>query len=101
MATFNVPMLGTEIKPVPQTSLADMLGIARGAQAYQQAEQVNPLALQITQQQARTGQIGLGVAEQTDMERRNMQKFFSDPKNFQTNGRIDIDKINAEIQTIG
>ena len=100
MATFNVPMLGTEIKPVPQTSLADMLGIARGAQAYQQAEQINPLALQITQQQARTGQIGLGVAEQTDMERRNMQKFFSDPKNFQTNGRIDIDKINAEIPTI-
>ena len=100
MATFNVPMLGTEIKPVPQTSLSDMLGIARGAQAYQQAQQVNPLALQITQQQARTGQIGLGVAEQTDMERRNMQKFFSDPNNFQTNGRIDIDKINAEIPSI-
>lgn len=57
MATFNVPMLGTEIKPVPQTSLADMLGIARSAQAYQQAEQVNPLALQQQQQAARTGQI--------------------------------------------
>ena len=100
MATFNVPMLGTEIKPVPQTSLADMLGIARGAQAYQQAEQINPLALQQQQQAARTGQIQLGVAEQADKERSNMQTFFSDPNNFQTNGRIDIDKINKVVPTI-
>jgi len=100
MATFNVPMLGTEIKPVPQTSLADMLGIARGAQAYQQAEQVNPLALQQQQQAARTGQIQLGVAEQADKERSNMQTFFADPNNFQTNGRIDIDKINKVVPTI-
>ena len=97
MADFTVPMLGTEIKPVPQTSLADMLGIARGAQAYQQAEQINPLALQQQQQAARTGEIQLSVAEQADKERRNMQTFFADPNNFQTNGRIDIDKINAVV----
>ena len=100
MATFNVPMLGTEIKPVPQTSLADMLNIARGAQAYQQAEQINPLALQQQQQAARTGQIQLGVTEQADIERRNLQTFFSDPNNFQTDGRIDIDKINAQVPKI-
>jgi hypothetical protein len=100
MATFNVPMIGTEVKPVPQTSLADMLNIARGAQQYQQAQQINPLELQAKQQAARTGQIGLGVAEQQDMERRNLQTFFSDPKNFQTDGRIDIDKINAEVPRI-
>ena len=100
MATFNVPMLGTEIKPVPQTSLADMLGIARGAQAYQQAEQINPLALQQQQQAARTGQIQLGVVEQGDIERRNLQTFFADPNNFQTDGRIDIDKINAAVPKI-
>jgi hypothetical protein len=97
MADFNVPMLGTEIKPVPQTSLADMLGIARGAQAYQQAQQINPLELQAKQQSTRTGEIQLGVAEQADKERRNMQTFFADPNNFQTNGRIDIDKINAVV----
>lgn len=100
MATFNVPMLGTEIKPVPQTSLADMLGIARGAQAYQQAQQINPLELQAKQQATRTGEIQLGVAEQADRERRNMQTFFADPNNFQTNGRIDIDKINKVVPTI-
>lgn len=100
MATFNVPMLGTEIKPVPQTSLGDMLNIARGAQQYQQAQQINPLELQAKQQATRTGQIQLGVTEQQDMERRNLQTFFSDPNNFQTDGRIDIDKINAEVPRI-
>jgi hypothetical protein len=100
MATFNVPMIGTEIKPVPQTSLGDMLGIARGAQAYQQAQQVNPLVLQQQQQATRTGEISLTVEEQKDKERRNMQTFFANPNNFQTNGRIDIDKINAEIPGI-
>ena len=100
MATFTVPMIGTEVKPVPQTSLADMLGIARGAQAYQQAQQINPLELQAKQQSTRTGEIQLGVAEQADKERRNMQTFFADPNNFQTNGRIDIDKINKVVPTI-
>jgi hypothetical protein len=100
MATFNVPTIGTEIKPVPQTSIGDMLGIARGAQAYQQAQQINPLELQVKQQAARTGQIQLGVTEQQDMERRNLQTFFADPNNFQTDGRIDIDKINAQVPKI-
>jgi hypothetical protein len=100
MATFNVPMLGTEVKPVPQTSLGDMLNIARGAQQYQQAQQINPLELQAKQQSTRTGEIQLGVTEQADKERRNLQTFFADPNNFQTDGRIDIDKINAQVPKI-
>jgi hypothetical protein len=100
MATFNVPMIGTEIKPVPQNSLADMINIARGAQQYQQAQQINPLELQAKQQATRTGEIQLGVAEQQNIERRNLQTFFSDPNNFQTDGRIDIDKINAQVPKI-
>ena len=100
MATFNVPTIGTDIKPVQQSSLADMLGVARGAQAYQQAQQVNPLLLQQQQQATRTGEIALTVEEQKDKERRNMQTFFADPNNFQTNGRVDIDKINKVVPTI-
>ncbi len=100
MATFNVPTIGTDVKPVQQSSLADMLGVARGAQAYQQAQQVNPLLLQQQQQATRTGQIALTVEEQKDKERRNMQTFFADPNNFQTNGRVDIDKINKVVPTI-
>jgi hypothetical protein len=37
------------IKPPQPMSLGDMLNIARGAQAYQQTEQTNPLALQKAQ----------------------------------------------------
>lgn len=37
------------IKPPQPMSLGDMLNIARGAQAYQQAEQANPLAIQRAQ----------------------------------------------------
>ena len=100
MATFNVPTIGTDVKPVQQSSLADMLGVARGAQAYQQAQQVNPLLLQQQQQATRTGEIALTVEEQKDKERRNMQTFFAEPNNFQTNGRVDIDKINKVVPTI-
>jgi len=45
MADFSFPTLPA-INPPPQTSLADMMGVARGAQAYQQAQQINPLELQ-------------------------------------------------------
>lgn len=49
MADFSFTPAATGIKPVPQTSLADMIGVARGAQAYQQALQVNPLEVQKAQ----------------------------------------------------
>jgi hypothetical protein len=89
------------IKPPQVMTLGDMVNIARGAQAYQQAEQINPLALQQQQQAARTGQINLGVAEQTDLERKNIHTFMSNPKNWQNEtGDVDINKINAEVTRI-
>jgi len=96
------------IKPPQGMSLGDMINIARGAQAIQQAEQMNPLALQKAQidiqkggQEARTGQINLGVAEQADLERKNLQTFMADPKNWQNaDGDVDVNKINAEVTKI-
>ena len=44
---FTVP----QGQPVRQSSLADMLTIARGAQAYQQEQQINPLELRAKQMQ--------------------------------------------------
>jgi hypothetical protein len=89
------------IKPPQVMTLGDMVNIARGAQAYQQSEQVNPLALQQQQQAARTGQINLSVAEQTDLERKNIQTFMSDPKNWQNEtGDVDVNKINAQVTRI-
>jgi hypothetical protein len=44
------------IKPPTPMSLGDMVNIARGAQAYQQAEQANPLALQKAQMEIEQAQ---------------------------------------------
>ena len=49
MADFSFTPAAAGIKPIPQTSLADMMGIARGAQQYQQAQQINPIELQKAQ----------------------------------------------------
>lgn len=46
MADFNITPVATQIKPVQGASLGDMINLARGAQAYQQATQTNPLELQ-------------------------------------------------------
>jgi hypothetical protein len=51
MADFNIQPVATQIRPVQGASLADMVNIARGAQAYQQAQQINPIELQTAQQQ--------------------------------------------------
>jgi len=106
MADFSFPSLPA-VTPVPQTSLGDMMNIARGAQAYKQAAQINPLALeqqqaatQTAQQGAATGGINLNILKQKDLERQNLQTFFSDPVNFQTDGRIDINKINKVVPTL-
>lgn len=48
MADFTPVALG--IKPPEGMSLGDMVNIARGAQAFRQAEQVNPLALEQAQE---------------------------------------------------
>jgi hypothetical protein len=88
------------IKPPQVMSLGDMLNLARGAQAYQQEQQMNPLALQKAGQEARTGQINLGVAEQTDLERKNIQTFMSNPENWQTNGKVDLEKLNSQVTKI-
>jgi hypothetical protein len=53
MATGNInidPAIAMGVKtPDSMTSLGNMLNIARGAQAYQQAQQINPLQLQSAQ----------------------------------------------------
>jgi hypothetical protein len=96
-----------QVKPPTPMTLGEMLNIARGAQAYQQAEQANPLALQKagqelqkSAQEVRTGQINLGVAEQADLERKNLQTFMSNPENWQTNGKVDLEKLNSQVTKI-
>ena len=99
MATYQyTPMPATEGPKV--MSIGYMITTARGAQAYQQQQQLHPLAVQQQQQIVAKGGIELGQQQQVDRERRNLQEFFNNPDNFQTNGRIDIDKINKVVPTI-
>jgi hypothetical protein len=78
----------------PQTtSLGEMVNLAGGIQNFQQAQQLNPLALE-------KAQIENQVLKQKNDERLRLQEFTSNPDNWQTNGRIDMDKLNSVIPKI-
>ena len=78
----------------PQTtSLGEMVNLAGGIQNFQQAQQMNPLALE-------KAQIENQVLRQKNDERLKLQEFTSNPENWQTNGRIDMDKLNSVIPKI-
>ena len=72
----------------PQTSsLGDMVNLASGMQNFQQAQQINPLELekkQIENQRLR----------QENQDRLKMQEFIQNPENWQTDGIMDLKKIN-------
>ena len=91
----------------PQMTLADMVNLAGGIQQYQQKAATNPLALQQQQyqtqtasQEARKGELGLGVEEQKAKERPLLQQFFSDPSRYTTDGQYDAKKALAGISAI-
>jgi hypothetical protein len=98
MADFGIkPDIALGVKPPTVMSLGDMLNVARGAQMYQREQELFPLQIQQQKNITRTSDIDLSVAEQKDKERIAVQRFLTDPKNFQTNGRIDINKLNEMI----
>jgi hypothetical protein len=82
MADLTVNPVGTQIKPVQGMSLGEMVNVGRGVQDYQR------------------GAINLTLEQQKESERKRLQDFLSRPENFQTEGRMDIDKLNAEIPKI-
>lgn len=58
----------------PGMSLSDMVNLARGVQAYQQAEQINPLDIQAKQEAVKQAKIGTQSAEM-EFGGKKMQKF--------------------------
>lgn len=57
MAGFNIdPNISLGIKPQQAMSLGDMVNLARGIQAYGQAQQINPLEVQRAQAEANVAQ---------------------------------------------
>lgn len=70
MAGFNIdPNISLGIKPPASISIGDMLNIARGAQEYQQAAQVNPLKARQAAAEATRAEAESNVAEQTQEPR--------------------------------
>ena len=57
----------------PQTSLADMMNLASGVQQYQQAQQVNPLALQAKQLELQQNQ---QLLQQRQLEYKKLQETY-------------------------
>jgi hypothetical protein len=99
--------VAAQSRPPQQMTLGDMLNMAGAVQQYQQRAATNPLALeqqryqtQTAGQLARTGEIGLDVAEQQAKERPLLQQFFSDPNNFTTDGQYDAKKALSGISQI-
>jgi hypothetical protein len=97
MADLSLTPVATQIKPVQGASLGDMINLARGAQQYQQAAQLNPLELQQKEQATRTGEIALSVEEQRNKERMNFQNLMSNPEEIMTEGRFDPAKFTSMI----
>lgn len=64
------PVAGSVQAPTPM-SLGDMVGLARGVQAYQQAEQLNPLAVQTAKETLTQSQ----VKSEQDVMALNQKKF--------------------------
>lgn len=123
MADLSVTPVAGQVKPPQVTSLAEMLNMARGAQAYRQSEEMNPLLLRQQQQQveqtsqmnplliqqqqnvvqqgkqeAERGNITLGQLRQADTERLAVQNLMAtNPDAIMTNGMFDPAKLNAVI----
>jgi hypothetical protein len=72
---LNITPVATQLKPPQTMSLADMINVGRGG-------------------------IALKKEKQADTERVGLQDFFSNPENFQTDGNIDMTKVNAAIPKI-
>jgi len=72
---LNITPVATQLKPPQTMSLADMINVGRGG-------------------------IALKKEKQADTERVGLQNFFSNPENFQTDGNIDMSKVNAAIPKI-
>lgn len=105
MADLSVTPVAASVKPPQVTSLGDMINIARGAQAFRQSEQMNPLLLEqqknVVQQgtqETERGGITLGQARQADTERLAIQNLMqTNPEAIMTNGMFDPAKLNAVI----
>jgi len=101
-ANINIdPNIALGVKQTdPMTNIGNMLNTASALQNFQQTQQANPLLLERQQQLTEQGRYTTQKAAQENQERIATQRFISNPENWQTDGRIDIDKINSTLPQI-
>ena len=78
MADFNVSTVASQINPPQTTSIGDMLNVARGAQAYQQAQQVNPFLAQKAQTESEQAALKL-QSDQNAIINQSLTALMQDP----------------------
>jgi hypothetical protein len=66
------------VKPPAQISLADMINIARGAQAYQQQQKLNPIELEQAESEKEKSLLGQRLARETLEPKIQQQKYITE-----------------------
>jgi hypothetical protein len=105
MATF------TNYPTVKQTSLGDLVGGLSNMQQFQQQQELMPLQLEkakldleksraTTPKDVEQAKSELEFLLKGNEEKRALMQFQSNPDNWSTNGRVDIDKINSVVPKI-
>ena len=92
----NFSDVASKVNPPQGMSLGDMLNMARGAQAYQQSEQANPLALQKAQADLISAQIGAKKAQGTLEPEIEKAKLATEQAGYEANTKK-IENIRAQI----
>ena len=100
MAGLDSSIYGN-LQPPKAMSLGDIMGLATSAQAYKQAQQVNPL--QVQQQQAVTqgAQAQATMKQQEASEQQDVKDFLSNPTNYQDeSGNPDYSKLQKNVMAL-
>lgn len=92
----------TQLTPqTQQSNLGDMVNLARGIQAYQQTQQLNPLQIQQQQQLAQKGALEIQNLQRANDERVKVESFLAEPSNYTNeDGMIDMVRANKEIRKL-
>lgn len=88
-------------------NLGNLVQTVSGIQEFQKARELLPYAIEAGKAQSELARLqtekagyDTAKAKQENKERELKQQFFTDPENWQTNGRIDINKINKNLPAI-
>jgi len=82
MAEFNTDLT---VKPTQSTNLADMLNMAKGVQAYQQAQQSNPLTLRQQQLATQQAEAVTPLAIEQEQEKTKQSKITTESNQYTLN----------------